>query len=251
MNPGMLWMAVVFLVLAGVTAHAQSPAAADSKPENQIQALVNELRDAAKRKDRAVYERVLADGFFFIHSNGATENRQVYINKFASGAQTVQQDSGTIQDERVTMYGENSAVYVMRGVLNDPSKNAELALRTVLVLSKINGRWQEIYGQTSPLPPRPKAAVVDLKLYDAYVGEYQVREGVVFTVKREGNTLRTTQTFRQPGELIPKSDTEFVWYNPDIVYDGQVTFIKSETGEVTHAAFRSNGNEIWRAKKLK
>ena len=121
----------------------------------------------------------------------------------------------------------------------------------MIVFSKINGRWQEIYGQTSPRPPRPKAASVDFKLYDAYVGEYQVREGVVFTVKRDGNTLRTTQTFRQPGELIPRSDTEFIWYNPDMVYDGQVTFIKSETGEVTHVAFRSNGNEIWRAKRLK
>ena len=250
MRSKVLWMALL-LTLAGISARAQSPAAADSKPENQIQELVNETREAAKRKDRAVYERVLADGFFFIHSNGATENRQVYINKFASGAQTVQQEGVAIQDERVTMYGENSAVYVMRGVLNDPAKNVELGLRTVIVFAKIDGRWQEIYGQTSPLPPRPKAASVDFKLYDAYVGEYQVREGVVFTVKRDGNTLRTTQTFRQPGELIPRSDTEFIWYNPDMVYDGQVTFIKSETGEVTHVAFRSNGNEIWRAKKLK
>ena len=250
MKLSVLWIASMFLTLGAGGVRAQS-AAADAKPEAQIQALVNELRDAAKRKDRAVYERVLADGFFFIHSNGATENRQVYINKFASGAQTVQQDGGTIQDERVTMYGENTAVYVMRGVLSDPAKNVELSLRTVLVFSKVNGRWQEIYGQTSPLPARPKAAAVDLKLYDAYVGEYEVRDGVVFTVRREGNTLRTTQTFRQPGELIPKSDTEFIWYNPDIVMDGQVSFIKADNGQVTHVAFRMNGNEIWRAKKIK
>jgi hypothetical protein len=149
------------------------------------------------------------------------------------------------------MYGENSAVHVMRGVLSDPAKNFELHFRTVSVFSKINGRWQKIFGQTSPLPARPKAASVDFKLYDAYVGEYQVRDGVIFTVRREGNTLRTTQTFRQPGELIPKSDTEFIWYNPDLVIDGQVTFIKADNGQVTHVAFRTNGNEIWRAKKIK
>jgi len=245
-----LLIVVLLSIFAGVT-YEQSPAIVDPKPEAQIQALVNELRDAAKRKDRAVYERVLADGFFFIHSNGATETRQVYINKFASGAQTVQQDGIAIQDELVTIYGENSAVYVMRGVLNDPAKNVELSLRTVLVFSRINGRWQEIYGQTSPLPPRPKAALVDLKLYDSYIGEYEIRDGVVFTVRREGNILRTAQTNRQPGELIPKSDTEFVWYNPNMVFDGQVTFIKADNGQVTHVAFRSNGNELWRAKKVK
>ena len=240
------------IVFTTASINAQTPAA-DIKPEAQIQALVNELRDAAKRKDRAVYERLLADGFFFIHSNGATSNRKMYIDNFAAGVQTVQQDTagGTIEDERVTVYGENSAVYVARGVLTDSAKNLELHLRAVWAFAKLNGRWQQIYGQTSPLPARPKAASVDFKLYDAYVGEYQVREGVVFTVRREGNTLRTTQTFRQPGELIPKSDTEFIWYNPDMVFDGQVTFIKSADGSVTHVAFRSNGNEIWRAKKIK
>ena len=88
-------------------------------------------------------------------------------------------------------------------------------------------------------------------MLDAYVGEYEVRDGVIFAVRREGDTLRTTQTNRRPGELIPTSDTDFTRYNPDIVIDGQVIFVRHANGTVTHAAFRMNGNEIWRAKKIK
>ncbi len=242
----------ISILLMIVPAYAQNSASA-VKPEDQIMAVVNELRDAAKRNDRAVYERIIADNYFFIHSNGATSNRKMYLDNWVSGAQSMQQTGAGMKmtDEQGIMHGPDAAVHVIRGVLTNPAQNTELHLRTVSVFSKVNGRWQKIFGETSPLPARPKAASIDFKLLDAYVGEYQVREGVVFAVRRDDNTLRTKQTNRQPGELIPKSDTEFVWYNPDMIIDGQVTFVKDASGAVTHAAFRMNGNEIWRAKKIK
>jgi len=240
---------IIGLFFLTVALSAQAPV----KPEDQIMALETELREAAKSRDRSVFERIIADNFFFIHSNGVTESRKMYIDNFVSGLQTVQQEGvgGTLIDERVVMNGPDAAVYVRRGTLTNPARNLNLRLRSVSVFSKVNGRWQKIFGQSSPLPPRPDAAKIDLKLLDAYVGEYQVRDGVIFAVRREGDSLLTTQTFRQPGELIPQSDIDFIWYNPDMVYDGKGKFIKDAAGFVTHAAFIANGNEIWRAKKVK
>jgi ketosteroid isomerase-like protein len=243
---------VAFLVATAAAAFGQATAT-QAKPEDRIMALVNELREAAKRKDRAVYERLIAENFFFIHANGATATRKMYIDNWMAGGLSAQQDGNSVKmlDENVTMHGDAAAVHVMRSVLSKPAQGTEQQMRVATVFAKVNGRWQKIFGETSMLPDRPKSATVDYKLYDGYVGQYDVRPGVVFTVRREGNSLHTTQTGRQNGELIPKSDTEFIWYNPDMIVDGQVIFVKDPAGQVTHAVFRMNGNEIWRAKKIR
>ena len=68
---------------------------------------------------------------------------------------------------------------------------------------------------------------------------------------REGDTLRALTTNRQPGELIAKSETEFTWFNPDVNIDAQVVFTKDEDGQVMYATFRVNGQEAWRAARIK
>jgi hypothetical protein len=45
--------------------------------------------------------------------------------------------------------------------------------------------------------------------------------------------------------------TEFVWFNPDFNVYSQIVFIRDEGGRVTHAAFLREGQEVWRAKKVK
>lgn len=54
----------------------------------------------------------------------------------------------------------------------------------------------------------------------------------------------------RPAELIPKSETDFVWFNPDSNVKAQIIFIRDEGGRVTHAAFVRDGEEVWRAKKV-
>jgi hypothetical protein len=47
--------------------------------------------------------------------------------------------------------------------------------------------------------------------------------------------------------------TTFAWFNPEMNLPvvAEVTFIKDESGRVTHAVFRRDGQEAWRAKKTK
>lgn len=247
---------MAYLVLASAVAHAQSnrqPLTQDIKIEQEIRAVGQELRDAAKRKDRVALERLIADGFTFIHSNGATDSKKTYIDKAAAGAQSLQQAGAgaEVQNEALRVYEGSTAVWISRGILRNPIQNTELSLRTVMVYARINGHWQWVFGQSSPLPTRPNAAAIVQSLYEAYVGQYEIGAGRTFTVIKEGDTLRALTTNRQPGELIPKSETEFIWFNPDVNLDAQFTFIRGDAGQVTHVAYRANGQEVWRAKKVK
>jgi uncharacterized protein (TIGR02246 family) len=248
-----LFVGLLFLSLVVAQAQTNAPAPAkDTKTEQEVKAAQLAVKEAAKAKDRAAYERLIAEGFTFIHSNGATETRKSYIDRATAGALTIQQEGADVevQDQQMRIYEDRTAVLIARGVLRSPGQKAELALRTVSVYVKLDGRWQWAFGQSSPLPARPAAAAIDHRLYDAYVGEYEIGPGRTFSVTRDGETLRGQSTNRQPGELIPKSETEFIWFNPDMIIDAQVIFIKDEAGHVTHVAFRNNGQEAWRAKKM-
>jgi CubicO group peptidase (beta-lactamase class C family) len=82
-------------------------------------------------------------------------------------------------------------------------------------------------------------AKVDPKLYDAYVGQYQIAPAFVLTVTREGDRLMTQATGQQKLELFPESETKFFLR----AVDAQVTFVRDERGNVTHVILHQSGKD--------
>ena len=94
----------------------------------------------------------------------------------------------------------------------------------------------------------PKAAVVakvDPKIYDAYVGEYQLAPNFILTITREGDQLMTQATGQGKIEIFPESETKF--FPKEI--EAKITFVKDESGKVTHLTLQQNGER--QAKKIK
>ncbi|MGH9768172.1 MAG: DUF4440 domain-containing protein [Blastocatellia bacterium] len=250
--------AMTLVIAATVIVSGQTnnqPPKQDDKTEQEVKAFRLDLREAHKRRDRAALERMIADDFIFIHSTGNWETRQEYIENAAAGALNSQRPGLEFEgvDEPIRVYEGHTAMVSGRGVVRDRSRNTENHGRGVDVFAKIAGRWRWVLHQSTRLAPRPKGAAVDSRIYEAYVGQYEISAGRTFTVLKEGDGLRAQTTGRAPGELIPKSETEFIWFNPELNVPGvaEVTFIKDEAGKVTHAVFRRDGQEMWRAKKTK
>src|SRR5215203_5035226 len=93
---------ITFLVAAiiiAVGAADGQPPAKDIKLDQEIRAVIQELSEAAKRKDRPAYDRLIADGFTFIHSNGVTDTKKTWTDKAAAGILSIQQEgaAGEIQ----------------------------------------------------------------------------------------------------------------------------------------------------------
>ena len=79
--------------------------------------------------------------------------------------------------------------------------------------------------------------VVDAKLFDTYVGEYEVGPGFVLRVFREGDRFLTQATGQGVFEIFPESET--VFYPRAFV--AKLTFVKDADGKVTGLRIDQNG----------
>jgi CubicO group peptidase (beta-lactamase class C family) len=96
-----------------------------------------------------------------------------------------------------------------------------------------------LFGQPYQVPVVRTVAKVDPKLYDAYVGQYQLAPTFILTVTREGDRLMTQATGQGKLELVPESDTKFFLK----VVDAQITFVKDDSGKVTHLILHQGGRD--------
>jgi len=88
------------------------------------------------------------------------------------------------------------------------------------------------------------AAKVDPALYDSYAGKYEAPFGML-TITREGDRLFGAAGDESKEEMIPQSATLFNVPGVGV----QVTFVKGQSGTVTHLIVRKNGQET-EAKKI-
>jgi uncharacterized protein (TIGR03435 family) len=95
---------------------------------------------------------------------------------------------------------------------------------------------------TTLAPPAPKvhtAISMDPKLFDAYVGSYQLAPNVVITVSRAGDHFFAQLTGQDPLEIFPEGSREFFLK----AVDAQLTFISDDTGRATEVVLHQNGND--------
>jgi CubicO group peptidase (beta-lactamase class C family) len=102
-----------------------------------------------------------------------------------------------------------------------------------------------VFGEKYELPHERVAIKIDPKILDAYVGQYELRPNLIFTMTREGDSLMTQITGQPKFELFPESETKFFLK----VVDAQVTFVKDDKGVVTHLILHQGGDRT--AKKIK
>lgn len=66
-------------------------------------------------------------------------------------------------------------------------------------------------------------------------------------MKERATSFASTE--KRPGA---KSETEFMRFSEDNDYgNSEIAFVKDETGQVSHAVYRSDNKEVWRAKRIK
>jgi hypothetical protein len=97
-----------------------------------------------------------------------------------------------------------------------------------------------------PLQQQSGIINVDPKIYEDYVGLYEIAPNRLIAITREGGTLFGEMTGQQKVELLPTSPTRFVIN----VADAEVSFIKDLQGKTTHLILRLKSEEM-RAKKIK
>jgi hypothetical protein len=87
---------------------------------------------------------------------------------------------------------------------------------------------------------------VDQKIYDAYVGQYELGPGFIITVTKEGGKLMGEAPGQPKVELFPESESKFFLKVAAI----QITFTRDEKGNVSGLVLRQNDKDL-EAKKIK
>jgi len=80
---------------------------------------------------------------------------------------------------------------------------------------------------------------VDDAVLKSYVGEYELREGVAFTITKDGKQMKAQITGQDPFEIFPESETVFYLK----ITEAQITFKTNTNGEVDSMTFSQNGKD--------
>jgi ketosteroid isomerase-like protein len=131
-------------VLVAVPTYAQEPNAQEQEVLKASQ-VVNEA--SLIKKDRATMERLYADDYMYIHSNGAVANKTQDIAESLSPDQAWTAHKS--DDLKVRTYGDVAVVTGLstltgsaKGYVSGPRRFTELWVRR-------NGRWQMVGGQST------------------------------------------------------------------------------------------------------
>jgi CubicO group peptidase (beta-lactamase class C family) len=111
----------------------------------------------------------------------------------------------------------------------------ELAIQNYKKALELNPNNSNAKDQLERLQKAP--VKVDPKVFDSYVGEYEVGPNVVMRVFREGDKFMTQATGQPAFEIFPESETTFY----PRAFVAKLTFVKDADGKVTGLRIDQNG----------
>jgi CubicO group peptidase (beta-lactamase class C family) len=138
---------------------------------------------------------------------------------------------------RSLMYKDQGIGYVFL-VNNDDASKIDNVLNAYLIAGKS--------GLKDSKPNAHKAAKIDSKVFDAYVGRYEFEPGGIVTFTREGDHLMGQMTNHGKSEVFPESETVF-FLNP--VTEATFIFVKDDKGNVAHVVLHREALDS-KAKRL-
>ncbi len=147
MKQFLLALLLVFTV-TGI-AHAAAPKA----DEKAVAKAVEFMRQAMISGNKADLMKVALPGLVYIHSAGAAENRDEFVNSLATRKSHF--TAITLTEQKITVAGNVAVVqHIFDGTL-DPGKPRTVYLRIMLVFKKTKGEWKLLARQAAKAD-RPK-----------------------------------------------------------------------------------------------
>lgn len=244
-------LAALALLLACLSSSGQTGAGGkDSREVEKVRAelgeLHRELRAAAARHDRAALESIYAEEFFYVHSTGNAETRAEWIDKSLTVESAAAGPPASLEEFALRVFGD-VAVATRRNPAVVAGRPNPRALWMTTVYVRRGGRWRIAQMQGTPIPQPTRAAAVNPKTLDAYVGQYEYPNGGRVTVAREGDALTSQRAGHPKATLVAVSEAQFVVAGTE----SRLTFFKDAEGRVTHFTIRRGERPEETAKRIK
>ena len=144
----------------------------------------------------------------------------------------------------VEMYPQGFNTYDSLAEAYESAKERELAVTNYKKSIELNPKNTSAVNGLKRLEQGP--STVDAKVFDAYIGEYELAPGFVLRVFREGEKFMTQATNQGPIEIFAESEAVFY---PKVI-QAKLTFVKDAEGKVTSLRLNQGGREVT-GKKIK
>ncbi len=217
--------------------------------------MLQDRADGKRRDDKAFVERTTAETRVVVNEKGDIRRRTkaeilASLSKpsIANPIPAEVKLTWLIEDVDVQTYGDVAVVYYRRDaqmVLNQESVLKQV--RCTEVFKRAAGVWQSVAFQETVIPGEIVAAKIDLKVYDDYVGRYQLFKGKIYTVTRSGDKLMLNSSLSDDQELMPENETTFVVKGNQY----RVIFFRDDKGQITHLRWREFPGVEYNAIKIK
>jgi hypothetical protein len=226
-----------------VTAVLLSPDAAKTDPAvaAELKRATQELMSAVAGGDWSVWDKYLDDSIVYTAEDGRTLTKAQLRDEMKPLPPGY---SGSIEVESadVRQYGD-AAVVSHEDLEHEDVFGQKIAARYHATDTWIRrgGKWRLVASQVLVRLQDPAPATVDPKIFDAYVGRYDLSPTVGYTVTREGDALFGTRSGRPKQPLLP--ETETVFFTPGAPRTRKI-FVRDATGKVVRIVDRRDGRDI-------
>jgi len=216
---------------AGEVAHVQA----------ELQALHAELNRARRARDRPALERIYAPEFRWVHGVGYADDRARQITNILEANSDRDLPPIDFASPTETMLFGDTVV------VRRPNRIVQgLALYSVEVFVRRDGRWQILHIQGTPLQPERTYVTLAPEVLDAFVGRYgNPDSGTETVVTRAGDHLEARIPEVPIRQLRPVAAERFF----DRI-GTEYVFERGSDGRVTGFTFRFQGGREGRTERV-
>jgi len=205
--------------------------------DQELERLENDWLNTYLRGDKQTFDRIVADDFTRTDESGKfatkAEERALVQAPPASVSASL-----TNEDMHVRVYG-NSAI-VTGLIVSRVQGSLSFQSRFTDTFIKRGTRWQVVARHYSRVPTERTSINVDSKIYDDYVGRYEIASNVVLDISKEGQKLMSQTIGQSKMELLAESEIEFFIKG----FTAQFVFVRDGSGKVTKLIINQEGQRM-------
>ena len=239
-------LSLLICVVAGLRSPFASGQAQSAQYSPQVQHVIQFMRDrkhAFERGDAAAWGAHVADKCSFVEAGGRLSNKAQFshLEPFVG-----YKFSAEVSDVRASDFGDTIVLtYREKDIRDFGVQRTEGTYIDTDTYARLNGDWQLVSFSENLRPSDPTIAKLDVRLYDKYVGTYEVNPEATFTVTREESHLFGQYAKDDKFELLPASKSRFFRRGDSAFY----IFVWDKSGHVVVHEYRAEGVDVKYKKK--
>ena len=234
--------ALILTMIPIVTSETRQKVSEENKHKEELKRLEDEWLNSYQRGDKAAFDRIVADDFTGTDESAVLRSKTEERVLVQAPPPSPIKVSVINEDVQIRIYG-NTSIVTGRIVLKAERPGQDsfgFESRFTDTFLKRHGGWQVVARHYSRVPPARSVIKVDPKIYDAYVGEYEIAPNIIFHVAREGDKLMSQTTGQPKAEMLPESEIGFFIKG----IPAQFIFLRDEKGQVSRIVIIQDGRTI-------